>query len=188
MKRHRTPLHFLQLMSFSSDFAFFDRTCKPGSVRICAAIIYLHRALPRGLSLAALPPRNRAGSPPINRYIKVLLRIGFTAGLCYHKLGWALTSPFHPYRKRRFISVALSRRSPSADVIRYPALRSPDFPHDNTFRRHIARLPHSVNRVYYIKRKRICQEGRILNRCINNTIQKRKGNVRFFVVLTYFRR
>jgi len=28
----------------------------------------------------------------------VLLRIGFTADLCYHRNGWALTSPFHPYR------------------------------------------------------------------------------------------
>ena len=28
---------------------------------------------------------------------KVLHRIGFTADLCYHRNGWALTSPFHPY-------------------------------------------------------------------------------------------
>ena len=32
---------------------------------------------------------------------KVLLRIGFTANLCYHRFGWALTSPFHPYRDGR---------------------------------------------------------------------------------------
>ena len=65
-----------------------------------AAIIYLHRTLPIGSSLAALPPRCRraVGRPKSN--IKVLLRIGFTASLCYHKLGWALTSPFHPYRLR----------------------------------------------------------------------------------------
>ncbi len=44
----------------------------------------------------------------------------------------------------RFISVALSLRSPSADVIRYPALRCPDFPHGNTFRRHTARQHSSV--------------------------------------------
>ncbi len=41
---------------------------------------------------------------------------------------------------RRFISVALSLGSPPADVIRYPALRSPDFPHDTTFRHDTARL------------------------------------------------
>ena len=35
---------------------------------------------------------------------------------------WALTPPFHPCRNRfrRYISVALSLRSPSADVISYP--------------------------------------------------------------------
>ena len=76
---------------------------------------------------------------------KVLLRIGFTASPCYQGFGWALTSPFHPYHVMwRYISVALSRRSPSADVIRYPALWGPDFPHDNTFRHNIARLPRSV--------------------------------------------
>ena len=40
---------------------------------------------------------------------------------------------------RRFISVALSRRLPVADVISYPVLRSPDFPHGNTLRHHTAR-------------------------------------------------
>ena len=38
-------------------------------------------------SSSVLPPK-----------IKVLHRIGFTANLCYHRSGWALTSPFHPYR------------------------------------------------------------------------------------------
>ena len=45
---------------------------------------------------------------------------------------------------RRFISVALSLRSPSADVIRYPLLRSPDFPHGTTFRHRIARPRRTV--------------------------------------------
>ena len=124
----------------------------------------------------------RAARRDESRNIKVLHRIGFTANLCYHRSGWALTSPFHPYprcfwrhgthepsvvliafshldignyawrceetdfRTRqkhlgRFISVALSRESPPADVIRYPALWCPDFPHYNTFRQHIARQP-----------------------------------------------
>ncbi len=44
---------------------------------------------------------------------------------------WALASPFHPYSQRlRYISVALALRSPSADVISYPALWCSDFPHD----------------------------------------------------------
>ena len=39
----------------------------------------------------------------------------------------AVNKKFH----RRYISVALSRESPPADVIRYPALRSTDFPHSD---------------------------------------------------------
>ena len=60
-----------------------------------------------------------------------------------------LAFPSLPAR-RRFISVALSRRSPSADVIRYPALRCPDFPHTNTFRQHGTRQPHLQGLLYYI--------------------------------------
>jgi len=42
----------------------------------------------------------------------------------------ALTAPFHPYLPKQavHISVALSLRSPSPDVIRHSALWSPDFP------------------------------------------------------------
>ena len=50
---------------------------------------------------------------------------------------------------RRYISVALSLRSPSAAVSRYPALRSPDFPHQTKcFKRD--RPPHSQKKVYSI--------------------------------------
>ena len=69
---------------------------------------------------------------------------------------WALTSPFHPYPFGRFISVALSLRSPSADIIRYPALWSPDFPHNNTFRFHITRPYNLVHNNYTIKMS-VCQ-------------------------------
>ncbi len=43
---------------------------------------------------------------------------------------WALTPPFHPYRRRAggVISVALSFGSPRLGVTQRPALRSPDFP------------------------------------------------------------
>ena len=65
---------------------------------------------------------------------------------CSRILRWALTSPFHPYRPpfqswRRYISVALALRSPSADVISYPALWCSDFPHRAPARRdHIMKL------------------------------------------------
>ena len=38
------------------------------------------------------------GAPALVKGRKVLLRIGFTANLCYHRSWWALTPPFHPYR------------------------------------------------------------------------------------------
>ena len=50
---------------------------------------------------------------------------------------------------RRFISVALFLRSPSADVIRYPALRSPDFPRHTTFRHGMTRPRRFVARLLY---------------------------------------
>jgi len=43
--------------------------------------------------------------------------------------------PLPQPKPRRYISVALFLESPPADVIRYPALRSPDFPHRRAFRR-----------------------------------------------------
>jgi len=66
---------------------------------------------------------------------RVLLRIEFTGASCYHEVRWALTPPFHPYRAkaRRYFSVALVLKLPSADVIRYPALWSPDFPRIRPF-------------------------------------------------------
>ena len=45
---------------------------------------------------------------------------------------------------RLSVSVALSRVSPPADVIRYPFPGSPDFPHGKTFRHDTARLPDGV--------------------------------------------
>jgi len=44
-----------------------------------------------------------------------------------------LAFPPLPRKTRRYISVALFLKSPSADVIRYPALWSPDFPHKRPF-------------------------------------------------------
>ena len=55
---------------------------------------------------------------------------------------------------RRFISVALSRRLPVADVISYPVLWSPDFPHGNTFRHHTARPFGRAVQIIIIQKKR----------------------------------
>lgn len=56
----------------------------------------------------------------------ILHRVEFTATMCRHTVGCALTTPFHPCPLQdnylaswRFISVALFRRSPWIDVINY---------------------------------------------------------------------
>jgi len=74
----------------------------------------------------------------------VLLRTGFTQPASRHAAGkllphlstLALTSYPNEYSKRqsgRYISVALSLKSPSPGITRRPALWSPDFPHTGPF-------------------------------------------------------
>ena len=112
--------------------SLYNCACKPSSV--FQVIIYLDCIL---LCSSSCPSKYGSGKP----LQSTLLRIGFTGLLCYHKSRWALTSPFHPYRKnRRYISVALSRGSPPAAVSRYSALRSSDFPHE----RILTQLPGAV--------------------------------------------
>ena len=98
-----------------------ELVCKPGSV----VNGYLSR---RGIAPTLKPPFEAHRADALLRL--VLLRIEFTGSASLLTDRWALTPPFHPYRKkRRYISVALVLRLPSAAVSRYPALRSPDFPH-----------------------------------------------------------
>ena len=75
----------------------------------------------------------------------MLQRIGFTWQSVSPSTRWALTPPFHPYPKNgRYISVALSLRSPSAAVSRYSALCCSDFPHAVTCAQLPARLILSI--------------------------------------------
>ena len=99
----------------------------------------------------------------------VLLRIGFTwphSRLCAGELLPRLS--ILTVSLRRFISVALALKSPSADVIRYPALRSSDFPHNMTFRYDTARLFGAVGtvilaqKIYFVKRLTIIWESYII--------------------------
>ena len=121
---------------------------RPVSRVLSRTVIYLCSMSPYcSGDLSPCHPRIYVG--PTNPYA-VLLRIGFTASRSYLRFGWALTSPFHPYRlSRRFISVALARKSPSADVISYPALWSSDFPHGTTFRCDAARPFSLVTNILY---------------------------------------
>lgn len=65
----------------------------------------------------------------------VLLRMGFTCALSVTSQAvgsYPAIPPLHGLAMR-YISVALSLGSPPPDVIRHPALRSPDFPHLRPF-------------------------------------------------------
>ena len=79
------------------------------------------------------PPENMTGS-----HIRFLFGLAsdgvYICPSCYQKGGSLLHCPstltrFWSSQNRRYISVALSLESPPPDVIRHPALRSPDFPH-----------------------------------------------------------
>ena len=83
----------------------------------------------------------------------VLLRIGFTWLCCLQHTGELLPRLSILTKKSwRFISVALALKSPSADVICYPALWSSDFPHGTGFRHGTARLFGTVAlKLYHIR-------------------------------------
>ncbi len=88
-------------------------------------VIYLGRTSPH----ASLPPVKLPSKLKTLRW--VLLRIGFTWPCSLLHAGELLPrlSILTAQKTRRYLSVALALKSPSADVICYPALRSPDFPH-----------------------------------------------------------
>ena len=88
-------------------------------------IIYLGRLLPDASS--DLP---KAGGPR-QSFVSVLLRMGFTCALPVTSEAVVSYTAFPPLPGKtwRYLSVALSLESPPPDVIRHPALRSPDFPH-----------------------------------------------------------
>ena len=104
-------------------------------------IIYLDLLLPTGSS--NLPESTTGRRIAL---CSVLLRMGFTSALSVTRKAVSsyLTIPTLPVLPsnddgyRRYISVALAWESPPPDVIRHPALRSPDFPHP-----HLAMRPRS---------------------------------------------
>ena len=92
-------------------------------------IIYL--ALPSPAA-SSDPPENVTGSHMV--FYSVLLRMRFTWTLPVTRKAVVSYTAFPPLPVAwRFISVALSLESPPPDVIRHPALRSPDFPHLTPF-------------------------------------------------------
>ena len=120
------------------------KKCARGPISrvLSGTIIYLGYALPHtSCHLQVLSGKQL-------HLFAVLLRIGFTwtRKVASAAVSSYLTFPSLPikymqaYILWRFISVALSLRSPLAEVIRYPALRSPDFPHGMIFRYDTTRL------------------------------------------------
>ena len=93
-------------------------------------IICLGQPLPAGSSD---PPESTTGSRIA--FYSVLLRMEFTCARPVTRTAVVsyTTFPPLPQQVRRFISVALVWESPPPDVIRHPALRSPDFPRLNPF-------------------------------------------------------
>ena len=112
---------------------------RAGSPRRAAAIIPLGRALPRRLQ----QPTRRLGRAALHgdalaarrtpAYV-ALLPMGFAVPPALPRARWALTPPFHPYRRARradgggLFSVALSSAFPPPGVTRHRALWSSDFP------------------------------------------------------------
>ena len=93
-------------------------------------IICLGLPLPEGSSD---PPESTTGSRIA--FYSVLLRMEFTCARPVTRTAVVSYTAFPPLPQqvRRFISVALVWESPPPDVIRHPALRSPDFPRLNPF-------------------------------------------------------
>ena len=92
------------------------------------AIICLRFTLPQSFSRPSEYRRANDGNKFLPR--SVLLRIGFAGPRSSPRAGELLPRlSTLTCKSRRYISVALSLRSPSAAVSRYPALRSSDFPH-----------------------------------------------------------
>ena len=92
-------------------------------------VIYLILLLPTGLSDL---PKSATGSRIA--FYSVLLRMGLTCAPVVTNKAVVSYTAFPPLPENwRFISVALALESPPPDVIRHPALRSPDFPHLTPF-------------------------------------------------------
>ena len=131
-------------MSRAKRFALLkcELICKPSSV--------VGNYLSRRTIADALQPHFgimcRAGILP---FCVAADRVYMAADVSTRSVSSYLAFPSLPH-KRRFISVALSLRSPSAAVSRYPALCCSDFPHNQRLRN---RLDNSIlyNKLFRFK-------------------------------------
>ena len=130
-RNSNSKFFFLTTSLYSS---FFEQHYKPGSVSDDhLSWLYVTAQL---LCPVTRTERDQPGSTTGRRIASysVLLRVEFTQPCLLPAKRWALTPPFHhhsPQAASCFFSVALVLESPPPDVIRHPALWSPDFPHQN---------------------------------------------------------
>jgi len=123
-------------------------------------IIYLKLLSP---AVSSDPPKSVTGSHIA--FIRSCFGWGLHGFFCYQKNGsllHCLSTLTRHICGRRYISVALSLESPPPDVIRHPALRSPDFPHLTPFGICQLRL-HTllVQRLNFITKFLFCPVGEI---------------------------
>ena len=127
-------------MPLSGQIKGFESVCKPSSV------VYGHLSRLTVTDKLKRCSRYSVGRTALLTETQSCSEWGLHGILCYHNIGELLPrlsiltasrrypkvySRPKPSHKRRFISVALSRRSPSPDVIRHPVLCSSDFPHNH---------------------------------------------------------
>ena len=101
--------------------------CKPGSVHFCRDHLSLRRVT---ASLEGLWPSAAIPFPTGRRRLRARKgvasdRVYRGAVLPWHPVSFYLAVPPLPVCDRRYISVALVLKSPSADVIRYPCPAKP---------------------------------------------------------------
>ena len=130
--------------------------------------------LGRGLLHCSRHPSKLWPSKPL---LSVLLRIGFTGRIRLRCAGELLPRLSPLPRRKTPCGISLLHfplRSPSAAVSRYPALRSPDFPHTACVR---DRPSHSQ---YYIILKRNKSQGKIPENCGKrfSSQRRRRGALR----------
>ena len=138
-------------------------------------IIYLGLLLPAASSDL---PESRPGKPVA--LCLVLLRMGFTCAPSVTRRAVVSYTAFPPLpgfprrekpfppKAGRYISIALALESPPPDVIRHPALRSPDFPHLPYSRK--KRSAAIIHFTYFLRVQRITFQANARHTLNGNTI------------------
>ena len=174
----RTQISYSRnLFYYNKPLSSFEQHYKPGSVSDDhLSWLYVTAQL---LCPVTRTERDQPGSTTGRRIASysVLLRVEFTQPCLLPAKRWALTPPFHhhsPQAVSCFFSIALVLESPPPDVIRHPALWSPDFP---PFRATVCAAPRYSNIVSFICKFKKCTGKHGINHsadasCISYTLKQ----------------